>query len=153
MGETRVLATKAIRTFANSSVRYNKKVEKAVKNEMRVRSREKMPKRRETPTERPGIIVENTLNRFEHKIKAVNHESGKVKKPEGVAGMKIAFQIGGAKPASGADLSKSRYSGKMTFTISHSEADKGKPVYYSVCYENARGDQGPWSPVEEAFIG
>jgi hypothetical protein len=27
-----------------------------------------------------------------------------------------------------------------------------KLAYYTTCYENGKGDTGPWSPVEEAFI-
>jgi hypothetical protein len=37
--------------------------------------------------------------------------------------------------------------------VTHTEADKGKPAYYAACYENGKGDMGPWSPVEKAFIG
>jgi hypothetical protein len=37
--------------------------------------------------------------------------------------------------------------------VTHTEGDKGKPTYYAACYKNGKGDTGPWSPVEEAFIG
>jgi hypothetical protein len=37
--------------------------------------------------------------------------------------------------------------------ITHTEAAKGETVYYATCYENAKGDTGPWSPIVEAVNG
>jgi hypothetical protein len=76
-----------------------------------------------------------------------------VGKPADAYGVRYAWQVGGIKPASGADLPKSKFSRKTALIVTHTEADKGKPAYYAACYENGKGDTGPWSPVEEAFIG
>ncbi|GHT67132.1 hypothetical protein FACS1894110_12050 [Spirochaetia bacterium] len=32
------------------------------------------------------------------------------------------------------------------------EADKAKTAYYATCYENGKGEQGPWSPIVDAVI-
>ncbi|MDR2517538.1 MAG: hypothetical protein LBC88_09205, partial [Spirochaetaceae bacterium] len=106
-----------------------------------------------TPTSQPDTVVENSVNHYEHKIKALNHATGDTSKPADAYGVRYAWQVGGEKPASGADLPKSKFSRKTTHLVTHTEADKGKPCYYAACYENSRGDTGPWSPVEEAFIG
>jgi hypothetical protein len=36
--------------------------------------------------------------------------------------------------------------------VTYTEADKKKTAYYAVCYENAKGEPGPWSPIVEAAI-
>jgi hypothetical protein len=67
--------------------------------------------------------------------------------------VRYGWQVGGERPASGEGLPKSRFSRKTNLVIAHTEADKGKTAYYATCYENGKGDQGKWSPVEEAVIG
>ena len=32
------------------------------------------------------------------------------------------------------------------------EAERGKKVFYAACYENAKGEAGPWSDIIEAVI-
>jgi hypothetical protein len=43
----------------------------------------------------------------------------------------------------------------MDNTVNHFEhrMDKAKTAYYAACYENSKGDTGPWPPVEEVVIG
>jgi hypothetical protein len=36
--------------------------------------------------------------------------------------------------------------------VTHTETDKAKTAYYATCYENSKGEQGPWSPITEAVI-
>jgi hypothetical protein len=107
----------------------------------------------EAPTAVPQIVVENTLIHFQHKIRVFNPLNGRVSKPAGVHGMSYAWQIGGEKPASGEDLPRSRFNRKTTMVFTYTEREKGKSVYYAVCYENDSGDQGHWSQIEEAIIG
>lgn len=104
------------------------------------------------PTEQSDTAVDNTENHYEHKVRAMNHE-GRNTKPKGVHGVKTAYQVGGEKPATGEDLPKSKFSRKAHITITHTEADKGKPAYYATRYENAKGEGGPWSTIVEAYIG
>jgi hypothetical protein len=66
--------------------------------------------------------------------------------------VRFAWQVGGEKPASGADLPKTKFSRRTTYVVSHTEADKGKTVWYATCYENSKGDEGKWLPVTDAVI-
>jgi hypothetical protein len=143
----------AMRDFANTSVRFNKKMDEAAKARMGVFPRDTTPTRHPTPSVRPDIVVENTRNHFEHKIRALDPANGKATKPEGVHGMRYSWQVGGEKPASAESLPKSKFSRKTDLVITHTEADKAQTAYYAVSYENSAGDAGPWSPVEEAVIG
>jgi hypothetical protein len=143
----------AMRDFANSSIRFNKKMSDADKLVYGIRPADTAPAHHGTPAAQPGTAVENTRNHFEHLIRAINPERGDRSKPADAYGVRYAWQAGGEKPASGEDLPKSKFSRKTSRIVRYTEADKRKTAYYSTCYENSRGDTGPWSPVEEAVIG
>jgi hypothetical protein len=146
-------AIDAMREFANSSVRYNKKMPDADKLLMGIRPTDTTPTTHPVPASQPETVVENTTNHFEHKIKALNRGRNDSSKPADAYGVRYAWQAGGEKPASGADLPKTKFSRKTSHIVTHTEADKAKTAYYATCYENGKGDTGPWSPVEEAVIG
>jgi hypothetical protein len=143
----------AMRDFANTSIRFNKKMDDAAKARLGVFPKDTTPTRHPAPSVRPDIVVENTSNHFEHKIRALDPANGKAVKPEGVHGVRYAWQVGGEKPASGEGLPKAKFSRNTDHDVTHTEADKGETAYYAVCYENSAGDAGPWSPIEEAVIG
>ncbi|MDR0684562.1 MAG: hypothetical protein LBF83_05495 [Spirochaetaceae bacterium] len=142
----------AMRDFANTSIRFNKKMDDPAKLLMGIHPKDTTPTSHPIPVSQPEMVVENTVNHFEHKVMAVNHE-GKASKPADAYGVRFAWQVGGTRPASGADLSKTKFSRKPILLVTHTEADKAKTSYYAACYENSKGDAGPWSPVEEAVIG
>jgi hypothetical protein len=143
----------AMRDFANSSIRFNKKMRDEEKLVYGIHPADTTPTYHGTPTSQPDTEIENTRNHYEHQVRAINRERGDRSKPADAYGVRYAWQVGGEKPASGADLPKSKFSRKTTHVVQHTEADKGKTSYYSTCYESSRGDIGPWSPVEEAIIG
>jgi hypothetical protein len=146
-------AVDAMRDFANSSIRFNKKMDDPAKLVMGIHLKDRTPTVHGTPTSQPDTVVENTLNHYEHRVRALNHATRDAHKPPDAYGVRYTWQVGGEKPASGADLPKSKFSRKTTHIVQYTEADKGKTAYYSTCYENGKGDTGPWSPVEEAIIG
>ncbi|MDR1326373.1 MAG: hypothetical protein LBK00_10100 [Treponema sp.] len=150
--EAKKKAVDAMRNFANSSVRYNKKIDDAAKLNMGIRPKDMTPTAHGRPTSQPDTVVENTSNHFEHKIRALH--AGNAAKPLDAYGVCFVWQLGGEKPASGANIREySKFSRKTFLVVTYTEADKGKVCYYSTCYENSKGEQGPWSPVEEAVIG
>ncbi|MDR1399267.1 MAG: hypothetical protein LBJ41_05030 [Treponema sp.] len=142
-----------MRDFANSSVRFNKKMEEVDKVQLGISSRKTTITHHPTPTARPDIVVENTRSHFEHRILALNPNNRKTSKPDDVYGVRYGWQVGGDKPTSGDYLPKAKFNRRTSLILAYTEADKGKTVYYAICYENGRGDQGPWSSIEEALIG
>jgi hypothetical protein len=50
------------------------------------------------------MVVENTTNHFEHRIRALNHTTGKTSKSADAYSVRYAWQVGGVRPASGEDL-------------------------------------------------
>ncbi|GMO48072.1 MAG: hypothetical protein Pg6C_10380 [Treponemataceae bacterium] len=150
--EAKEEAIDAMRDFANSFVRFNKKMDDPAKLVMGIRPKDAVPTAHPAPSSQPETAVENTPNHFEHKVMALNHE-GKASKPADAYGVRFAWQVGGEKPASGADLPKTKFNRKPVLIAAHTEADKAKTAYYATCYENSKGETGPWSPIEEAVIG
>jgi hypothetical protein len=151
--EAREEAVDSMRDFANTSLRFNKKMNDPDKLQYGLRPADNVMTSHAAPVSQPETVVENSPNHFEHKVKALNRESGDATKPADAYGIRYAWQVGGEKPPTGADLGKSRFSRKTTLTVTHTEAEKGKTIWYATCYENGKGERGPWSPVEEAFIG
>jgi hypothetical protein len=151
--EAKEEAVDAIRDFANTSIRFNKKMNDVDKFTYGIHPVDKIMTPHPIPASQPETVVENSTNHFEHKVKALNHESGDATKPEDAYGIRYAWKVGGEKPQTGADLDKTRFSRKTVITVTHTEAEKGKTIWYATCYENAKGERGSWSPIEEAFIG
>jgi hypothetical protein len=141
-----------MRDFANSFIRFNKNMDEAAKSELGISSRDTTITHHPAPTVRPEVAVENTRNHFEHRILALNPANNKSSKPDDVHGVRYSWQIDGEVPASGEQLPKTKFNRRTSLVITYTEEDKGKTIYYAVCYENSVGAQGPWSPIKEAVI-
>jgi hypothetical protein len=151
--EKKAKSIEAMRDFANSSIRFNKKMTDAQKLRYGIRVPDDTKTSHGVPAHQPETEVQNTKNHFEHRVSAINVDTRTAVKPEDAYGVRYGWQIEGARPAAGADLPKSRFSRWASIVITHTEATKGETVYYATCYENAKGDTGPWSPIVEAVNG
>lgn len=150
--EAKEAAKKSMRSFANTSIRFNRLVDDTMRYFLGIKLRDTVPTNHPRPSSQPETLVETTANRFEHRLKALNREGRELTKPADAYGVRYAWQIGGEGPVTGADLPKSKFSRKTTLVVTYTEADKGKQVWYASCYENAKGDGGPWSPLIQAYI-
>lgn len=146
-------AKRVMREFANEHVRFNRLVEDPVRTALGIRPRDTTPTVHPRPAERPETVVENTKNRLEHNVMALNPETRTATRPADAHGVRFAWKVGGEKPAGGEDLPKGQFSRKTSIRVAFPEADKGKPVWYATCYENTRGEAGLWSLLAEAYIG
>ncbi|MDR2910984.1 MAG: hypothetical protein LBV47_06435 [Bacteroidales bacterium] len=151
--ETKKTASAAMRMFAASSVRYNLRMADSARFALGIRPRDTTFTPHPRPTSRPNTIIRRTANYFEHKVSALNIENGKASKPAGVYGVRFVWQVGGERPVSGTAIFNGRFSRRPVITVAYDEIERGKTVYYASCYENAKGEAGPWSPVAEAYIG
>ncbi|WP_062328790.1 hypothetical protein [Treponema endosymbiont of Eucomonympha sp.] len=140
-----------MRDFANSAVRFNKRMRDDDKLFWGIRSAN-TPTSHGAPTSQPDTDVLNSINHFEHKVRALNHVTGDTSKPADAYGVRYSWQIGGERPATGAALPKTKFSRKTTLVIAHTEANKAQTAYYATCYENGKGEQGPWSAITEAVV-
>jgi hypothetical protein len=150
--EAKADAVDEMRDFANSQIRFNKKMKDEDRLFLGIRLADTTPTTHGMPTSQPDTDVLNSINHFEHKVRALNHITGGTSKPADAYGVRYSWQVGGEKPASGVDLPKTKFSWRATLIVTHTEADKAKTAYYATCYENSKGEQGPWSPITEAVI-
>jgi hypothetical protein len=141
-----------LRDFAKSGIRFNKKIPDEEKLNLGLRPTDGTQTSHPKPSSQPDTVVENTINHFEHRVRALSRGRNDNSKPEDAYGVRYAWQIGGEKPASGADLPKTQFSRRTAFIVTHTEEDKAKTAYYATCYENSKGQIGPWSVIAEAVI-
>ncbi|MDR1116295.1 MAG: hypothetical protein LBL33_09185 [Tannerella sp.] len=73
-------------------------------------------------------------------------------KPAGQHGVRIKWAILSAPPASLKELVESSFDTRTPFTIEFDESDRGKTVYFCLCWVNTRGENGPWSEIISAII-
>ncbi|MDR0560148.1 MAG: hypothetical protein LBG92_08245 [Prevotellaceae bacterium] len=73
-------------------------------------------------------------------------------KPAGQHGAEIRWGIFDAPPTSIDALSHSVFDTRTPMTLSFDENQRGKVVYFCLCWENTRGEKGPWSEIISAVV-
>ena len=73
-------------------------------------------------------------------------------KPKGQHGSEIKWAILSAPPVDVADLIHSSFDTHTPFTLEFEGHERGKTVYFCLCWENTRGEKGPWSEIQSAII-
>jgi hypothetical protein len=150
--EAKDRAIAAMRDFAQTSIRYNKKMSDPEKLPFGLSPADHEPSPQPPPHLRPVTIADTTLNHYEHKVSATDPVSGGHKKPEGVHGLTFARQVGGTRPASAEAIADKEFQQSPVRVYTYGEADKGQTAYYATVYENRRGQKGPWSDIVEVII-
>ena len=73
-------------------------------------------------------------------------------KPAGQHGSEIRWAILDTPPVDVADLIHSSFDTRTPFTLEFEGHERGKTVYFCLCWENTRGEKGPWSEIQSAII-
>jgi hypothetical protein len=73
-------------------------------------------------------------------------------KPAGQHGAEIRWAVLDAAPTVLDDLSHSSFDTRSPFTLTFDEDQRGKTVYFALCWENTRGEKGKYSPIASAII-
>ena len=50
------------------------------------------------------------------------------------------------------DLNRQSVASRTPYTLSFTEAERGKTVYIALAWQNNRGNIGPWSEIQSAVI-
>jgi hypothetical protein len=140
-------AIDAMRDFANSSIRFNKKMDDAAKLYLGIHPKDITPTAHGTPTSQPGTEVENTRNHYEHQVRAINTERGDHSKPVDAYGVRYAWQVspvpgGGEKPATGAELGKKNSAGRRPTLYSTPKWTKGRRRIIPLVTRTAKTTRG-----------
>jgi hypothetical protein len=73
-------------------------------------------------------------------------------KPAGQRGAVIRWSLLAVPPASLEGLAHAAFATRSPWILDFDEHERGKTVYFCLCWENTRGEQGPWSEIAGAFI-
>jgi hypothetical protein len=103
------------------------------------------------PTSRPEIDI-NVLDFRRLKVLFRDMGSSSRAKPYGVNGAVIAYAVLDATPADQNALTRSLLATRTPHTLEFSEEERGKTVYVAICWQNEKGQKGPWSEIENAIV-
>jgi hypothetical protein len=103
------------------------------------------------PTSRPEIDIDVIDFR---RLKVVFHDMGSESKakPYGVNGAVIVYAVLDAPPADPNALTRSVLATRTPHTLEFTEEERGKTVYVAICWQNEKGEKGPWSEIESAIV-
>jgi hypothetical protein len=103
------------------------------------------------PTTRPELSIEVLDVR---RLKVVFHDMGSTSKakPYGVNGAVIVYATLDTPPVSPTALTHSVLATHTPFTLEFTEEERGKTVYLAICWQNEKGEKGPWSEIESAIV-
>jgi hypothetical protein len=103
------------------------------------------------PTTRPGFELTPV---DVYRLAVHYHEIGtnKKAKPYGVIGLVIAFGILATAPLSPDELPHRVFVTRSPHVFSFNGEDSGKRFYAAICWQNAKGEFGPWSNIQSINI-
>jgi hypothetical protein len=79
-------------------------------------------------------------------------QNTKKAKPAGVHGAEIRWAILDAPAVDVEDLTNSSFDTRTPFTLEFKGHERGKVLYFCLCWENTTGKKGPWSEIASAII-
>jgi hypothetical protein len=103
------------------------------------------------PTTRPELDIEVLDFR---RLKILFHDMGSANKarPYGTNGAVIAYAVLDAPPADPDVLTHTVLATRTPHTLEFTEEQRGKTVYVAICWQNEKGQRGPWSEIENAIV-
>jgi hypothetical protein len=145
----KVLITK-IRALVNFRLR-NPVITDAQRIELGLRVHDTTPTPVPVPASRPELDIDVLDIR---RLKLIFHDMGRQgkAKPYGVDGAVIVYAVLDAPPASPDALTRSVLATRTPHILEFSEEERGNTLYVAICWQNKKGQRGPWSEIESAII-
>jgi hypothetical protein len=148
--ETRKLAETGIRALLRSYVTNNPLVTDEDRRNMELPIHKTTRTPVPVPTTMPFFEVDSSVLR-----RLTIHffdQNTKKAKPAGVHGAEIRWAILDAPTVDVEDLTNSSFDTRTPFTLEFKGHERGKTVYFCLCWENTTGEKGPWSEIVSAII-
>jgi hypothetical protein len=103
------------------------------------------------PKSRPELDIDVLDFR---RLKVLFHDMGSDSKakPYGVNGAVVAYAVLDAPPADPAALTRTALATRTPYILEFTEEERGKMVYVAICWQNEKGEKGPWSEIESAIV-
>ncbi|MDR2150418.1 MAG: hypothetical protein LBO67_06315, partial [Spirochaetaceae bacterium] len=137
-------AKEGMRDFANSSVRYNKRVDDETKE--RLLNGKRDPTRTDVPD--PTEIVAFTLENAGYLQIMVKHPP----RPPRYNGAVARYKVGGSPPANHKELTESKLLTRPHEIITFDDEALGQTLYIALYWQNEKGRLGPPSPIQSHVI-
>jgi hypothetical protein len=103
------------------------------------------------PTSRPEIDID-VLDFRRLKILFHDMNSTSKAKPYGVNGAVIAYAVLDKPPADPNALTRTVLATRTPHVLEFTEEERGQKVYVAICWQNEKGQKGPWSEIESAIV-
>ncbi|MDR1477364.1 MAG: hypothetical protein LBJ00_00300 [Planctomycetaceae bacterium] len=103
------------------------------------------------PTTRPELVIEVVDIR---RLQISFHDQGSKTKarPYGTNGAVVVYSILDTPPTSINELAKSVLATRTPHIFEFKEEERGKTVYLAICWQNEKGQRGPFSEIEKAIV-
>jgi hypothetical protein len=149
--EARKAYVHALRGLIKSFIAYNPRVTNDDRRDMGLPVHSEARTPAPAPTTYPEAEVDSAVIRHLTMHFRDNGKASKAK-PAGVHGAEIRWAILPAPPAKVSDLVNSAFDTHTPFTLEFEEDQRGKAVYFCLCWENTRGEKGQWSEIVSAIV-
>jgi hypothetical protein len=73
-------------------------------------------------------------------------------RPYGVIGAVILYDLLPSPPTEPTDLLRHALATRTPFKIEFAGHERGQTVYFALCWQNAKGQRGPWSEIASAIV-
>jgi len=113
--------------------------------------RDRTPTRWPAPVERMSIEPD-TANVTELTLRFYDPDKIRRARPPHAVMIKLKYAKLGARPSHRDQLTNTEVFSATHFTIHFDEADRGDLVYFTACWINTHGEEGPWSDIESSVI-
>jgi hypothetical protein len=108
-----------------------------------------------TPVPVPTTHPEFNIEVFDvRRLKVAFHDMGSKSKakPYGANGAVIVYAVLDTPPADVSFLAHSTLATRTPHTLEFTEEERGKKVYVAICWQNEKGQRGPWSAIQNTVI-
>jgi hypothetical protein len=140
-----------IRQFVNRYLRYNKSVTDEDRVKLGLTVSDFKRTRAPIPDEYPDVHVDLSVIL---RLTLTYHILGSTSRARlaRMLGVEIRWAILDAYPSDTDDLKHTVFSTHSPQVFEFKEHDRGKTIYFRLCWVNTRGQKGPWSEVVSAII-
>jgi hypothetical protein len=84
---------------------------------------------------------------------AYHHSEGKSKaKPYGVNGAVVIYDVLDAPPTHPTALTRGALATRSPHILDFAEEERGQTAYVAICWQNEKGERGPWSPILSSVV-
>jgi hypothetical protein len=103
------------------------------------------------PKNRPELSI-SVIDFRRLKVTFHDKDSSSNAIPYGFNGAVIIYAVLDAPPADHNALTRSVLATRTTYTLEFTEEERGKTVYIAICWQNEKGEKGPFSEIESAIV-